>query len=128
MAGLYFPPASRIQTKRDYAGVFSANKKKYVVANWLKMVYLPNPFEQARLGIIVSKKWSKSAVKRNLVKRIIREHFRVTHSQLPHWDIIVMVKPNLTAQQRKQLGDRRYAIKATLKQDMVKLWKKINIT
>jgi len=36
----------------------------------------PNEFEYARLGLIVSKRIERFAVKRNKIKRILREIFR----------------------------------------------------
>lgn len=49
----------------------------------------------ARLGLVVGKKLLKAAVRRNLVKRVIREQFRQQRARLPAIDIIVrlMAKP-----------------------------------
>lgn len=38
----------------------------------------PNTLEYARLGLIVSKRVERHAVKRNRIKRILREIFRVS--------------------------------------------------
>ncbi len=49
----------------------------------------------ARLGLVVGKKLIKSAVRRNLVKRVVREQFRLNRASLPAVDVIVrlMAKP-----------------------------------
>ncbi len=44
--------------------------------------------QQARLGLIISKRFARSAVLRNLIKRQIREMFRHTSSLLPAEDIV----------------------------------------
>ena len=53
--------------------------------------YQPQPESQvgARLGLVVGKKLLKKAVHRNLLKRIVRERFRLCRSGLPANDLIV---------------------------------------
>ena len=48
----------------------------------------------SRLGIVVSKKYSKSAVKRNHAKRILRENFRTSKLRNNGFDILaILSKP-----------------------------------
>lgn len=56
-----------------------------------------NACNKARLGLAVPKKKVKSAVKRNLVKRTIRESFRRHKNTLAGWDIIVILRAKQTA-------------------------------
>ena len=42
-----------------------------------------------RLGLVVGKKLLKAAVRRNLVKRVVREQFRLQRASLPACDLIV---------------------------------------
>lgn len=66
----------------------------------------------ARLGAVVSKKVSKSAVRRNQIKRLIRESFRhYTHPE--GFDFIVIAKPFAKQADNQQLT-----------QELNKLWKK----
>lgn len=47
--------------------------------------------EDARLGVIVPKKGNRLAARRNRIKRIIRNEFRLTRHRLVSADIIVHV-------------------------------------
>ncbi|CAL4317669.1 Ribonuclease P protein component [Buchnera aphidicola (Pterocallis alni)] len=60
--------------------------------NQLIVLSCLNSLSFARLGIIVSKKVSKHAYKRNLIKRIIRESFRCVNYNLLYMDFIIIVK------------------------------------
>lgn len=60
--------------------------------NQLIVLSCLNHLSFARLGIIVSKKVSKRAYKRNLIKRIIRESFRCVNYNLVYMDFIIIVK------------------------------------
>jgi ribonuclease P protein component len=50
---------------------------------------LENNHKCNRLGLIISKKWNKSAVKRNLLKRWLRETFRVVSTE-KNFDIVII--------------------------------------
>ncbi|WP_445082808.1 ribonuclease P protein component [Candidatus Vallotiella sp. (ex Adelges kitamiensis)] len=48
------------------------------------------PTEQgARLGVVVSKRQAHRAVTRNLVKRLVREAFRLRCLELTGWDVLI---------------------------------------
>lgn len=53
--------------------------------------YLPRERadEPARLGLVVGKKLLRQAVRRNLVKRLVREQFRLQHARLAGYDILL---------------------------------------
>ena len=50
-----------------------------------------NGLNGARLGVVVGKKGNASAVRRNRIKRIIRERFRQQRNTLPNVDVVVQV-------------------------------------
>lgn len=68
-----------------------------------------NTLSHARLGLVVSKKVSKRAVDRNMIKRHIREWFRHNRENFKGVDLIVTAKPavlnNPASEQKKALAD-----------------------
>lgn len=63
--------------------------------------------EQARLGIVVAKRYVKLAVARNKLKRLIRESFRQQQQVLSGLDVVVIVKKNFdtVANERQKLPE-----------------------
>lgn len=57
-----------------------------------------------RLGMVVGRKRVRLAVDRGLVKRLVRESFRVRPGQLAGLDIVVLVRGNLHHPDRRELG------------------------
>ena len=50
-----------------------------------------------RLGLAISRKFTKSAVRRNRIKRIIRESFRAHQEELRGLDVVVVSRPGISA-------------------------------
>ena len=57
----------------------------------------------ARLGVVVSKKGNRLAVRRNRIKRIMREQFRVTRPELPAVDIVIQVFAQIEDQELRRM-------------------------
>lgn len=53
---------------------------------------LPNDVGHARLGMAVSAKLIRSSVRRNRIRRVIRETFRMHQHELPAVDLFVVVR------------------------------------
>ena len=62
----------------------------------------------ARLGLVVTKKGNPKAVRRNRIKRIIREQFRRQAHALPAVDIVVQVFGQLDDDQLVQKLDAQF--------------------
>lgn len=70
-----------------------------------KVLICPNNLSQRRLGITASRKIG-SAVKRNRVKRLLREFFRLHKLQLPpSTDILFIAQPGADTLDYKRLCD-----------------------
>ena len=55
-------------------------------------LFKPGRFDRSRLGITVTRKVAKAA-RRNRIKRLIREYFRLNRRQLTqNWDINIVAK------------------------------------
>ncbi|VAW69019.1 Ribonuclease P protein component [hydrothermal vent metagenome] len=62
-----------------------------------------NENSHARLGLAISKKNTKRAVDRNMIKRLVRESFRLSLKKLPFIDIVVMAKPVTKSANNQQI-------------------------
>lgn len=85
-----FPRSFSLKTKAEFKRVFDHSKK--INQKHLLALFIKNKMVHARLGIIVSKRVSKSAVVRNRIKRIVRESFRLNQNYLTGLDIIVIAR------------------------------------
>ncbi len=81
----------RLKKRREFERVYKNGRRCW---NKTFVIYvLPNRINITRLGLTVSKKVGKS-VKRNRVKRLIRESFRLSQEQImPGYDIVVVAQP-----------------------------------
>ena len=68
----------------------------------------------SRLGVTVSKKVSKLAVRRNQLKRLVREFYRHHHQELEKTNLVVTVKPAA-----KRVSN------AEFNKDLLELWEKL---
>lgn len=86
-----YPFARRYRlTKTDeFSSVFGF--RRAIRGQLLMLHYLPREEASAdpRLGLVVGKKLLKAAVRRNLVKRLVREQFRQLRPSLPACDVII---------------------------------------
>ena len=51
--------------------------------------YMPNSAGHSRLGLVVAKKVTRSAVERNYMKRVLRELFRLNRHRLGNIDLVI---------------------------------------
>ena len=83
-----FRPHMRIKKTSEFKRVYSG---KLSVADDLLIVYArPNSYGHCRLGLSVGKRLG-SAVRRNRIKRMLREAFRLCRHQLPAWFDYVII-------------------------------------
>jgi ribonuclease P protein component len=86
-----FRPQERIRSSADFQRVKKAGKRAKTPHFGLN--FIPNGLEYHRLGLIVQKRYWP-AVRRNRIKRVIREWFRLNKGRipLPGKDIVVIAR------------------------------------
>ncbi len=93
MRGKYsFRPHERIRRPADFQLVKKAGKR--AKTRHFGLNFIPNDLEYHRIGLIVQKRfWC--AVKRNRIKRVVREWFRLNKAKIPMpaKDIVVIARP-----------------------------------
>ena len=90
MSEFSWPKEKRIRKTKNYQNVQSTGKR------WRShdfiVLYIKTDLEQSRIGITVSKKVG-NAVRRNRVKRMIREGVRKEYFLLTKpWDIVIIAR------------------------------------
>lgn len=85
-----FTKAERLTKKKEFEKVF--NEGKEFKSNRIIFYVAANNFQHSRLGLVVSKKMG-NAVRRNRIKRLFREAFRLNkHLLTAHVDIVAIPK------------------------------------
>ena len=77
----------RIRSSRDFERLLRDGKRSS--ASGYTFYFAPRPDGPARLGILLSRRHSPKATRRNAIKRCIREAFRLAHARLGTLDILV---------------------------------------
>jgi len=84
-----YPPAIRLRKRREYQAAYQRGVR--VPGSHLVLFILESDHGFARLGITATRKVG-CAVRRNLVRRRLREIFRRHREQIPSWDLVVNVR------------------------------------
>jgi ribonuclease P protein component len=81
-----FPKAARLLKTDEFSSVFRLRP-------WRRsahfVVYARPTGNDARLGLVIGKKYAARAATRNLIRRIAREAFRVRRAEFGGWDILL---------------------------------------
>ncbi len=113
MDSFRFERTKRLLTAKDYQIVFASNQS-FKDRDFLILVRKQLSSEHIeissditlgvpRLGLAVSKKNFKRAVDRNLIKRVIRESFRLHQQDLVGLDIVVMSRSTTNVKDSNRL-------------------------
>lgn len=98
---LGFRSQYRLSKTDEFSSVFAF--RKILRAKNFDLLHRPGSAATARIGVIVAKKYVRSAVNRNLVRRIVRESFRLLRARLPNKDIVVRVSTCIERPDRRVL-------------------------
>ena len=85
-----FPSTARLAIPEHYQRVFNSPKYKTGSGAFL-LIAVPGKNHTSRLGIIIAKKKIHRAVRRNQIKRMVREQFRGNTFEKPI-DLVVLVR------------------------------------
>lgn len=86
-----FGKAYRLLTTEEFSSVFALRQQRS--RPFLQVLQSQdNALGHARLGLVVSKKVAKRANRRNFMKRVIRDWFRLHKNALPPRDFVVRVR------------------------------------
>jgi len=91
MSKYSYPRELRLLTGGDFQKVFDAVEIK-VPDQRILILSRANGLDHPRIGFIISKKNIRHAVKRNAVRRVVRESFRLNQEILPAHDMIIMAR------------------------------------
>jgi len=86
-----FPKTARLLKSEEYQRVYDAGKR--TAGRFLQIFYCSNQLGHSRFGISVSKRFG-NAVRRNLIKRRIREGVRRNKGLITGWDVVVHPRIN----------------------------------
>lgn len=118
----------RLKKPSEYSAVYNSNQSRAQGQYFTVLAFsrfsavakpgtsdtIREPLPPSRLGAVVSKKVAKAAVRRNRIKRLIRESFRIKLH--PHGvDFVVIAKPAAAAADNVRLA-----------KELNYLWKKIH--
>jgi len=103
----------RLLTPAQFKTVFS-NPIKASSAE-ITLLAIPNSEQHPRLGLTVAKRYVKRANQRNRIKRIIRDSFRLQQHNIPHLDIVVLVRNGVMEMENAEIN-----------QLIEKLWRKLS--
>ena len=87
-----FRPQHRLRLPSQFSAVYEAKARES--RGPLTVYALPNDLGHPRLGMSVSRKVG-TAVRRNRIRRLVRESFRLLQHDFPRgYDLVVVVRPH----------------------------------
>jgi len=97
----HFTRSLRLLKPVDFKRVFSKACK--LGGKHLTVLARHNDLGHPRLGLAISRKYVKTAVGRNLIKRQVRESFRLHQDIIGNFDVVVVSKPGVDKLSRREL-------------------------
>jgi ribonuclease P protein component len=107
-----FPTQLKLEDPAAYKKVFARPVKS--TDRFFTLLALRNNLDHPRLGLAIAKKNIRKAVTRNLIKRSVRENFRLKQYDLINIDVVVLAR-----------RDAANASPALLRKSLDKHWLKL---
>jgi ribonuclease P protein component len=85
-----FPPQLRLKKAAEFKKVFTNPVKS--TDRYFTLLAAQNDFAYPRIGLAIAKKTIKKAVDRNVIKRAVRESFRLRRQMMGNIDIVVLAR------------------------------------
>jgi len=105
----------RLRSKPQFDAIYASGRR--IDDRFFSLRARPNELGFPRIGLAVAVKTAGSAVKRNRLRRLVRESFRLARHDLPSVDIVIGVK-NAAVQ----------APPTTLRASLATLWNRVAST
>jgi len=112
MARAPFPRDARLLSPKDFARLRGTSRR--IGTRHFSAEVAPSPSGDPRLGLAVSKRVSKKAVRRNRIKRIARDSFRHVRAQLPGVDVLLIARSSADQEDNP-----------SLRAELARLWQRI---
>ena len=96
-----FTRSLRLLAPEEFKRVFTKACK--LGSKYLTVLARHNDLGHPRLGLAISRKSVKTAVGRNLIKRQVRESFRLHQDIIGNFDVVVVSKPGVDKLSRHEL-------------------------
>ncbi|QCI20180.1 ribonuclease P protein component [Buchnera aphidicola (Brachycaudus cardui)] len=103
MFDYFFKKKLRLSNSVNFQYVFSKSSKKNTLE--ISILGRSNVLGYPRLGLSIPRKNIKNAHNRNLIKRLVRETFRLLQHQLISMDFVVIAKKNILNLDNKKIID-----------------------
>ena len=105
MSGASFHRRYRLTKTDEFSSVFGFRKalrSPHFLLHW--RTRNSEEIQSPRLGLVVAKKLLPRSVDRNLIRRLVREHFGLLRQQLPPRDMVVRLASRPAPLDRKLLA------------------------
>lgn len=101
-----------LKKKYEFNKVY--RRGKYKSGKYITLYYLENGTNKNRIGIVISRKAQKSSVKRNRLKRLVKEIYRDIETMFSGYDIIFLFRKNDILPNYSQVDNEiHYLLKST---------------
>jgi len=115
-----FPPSARLHRPAQFANALKGRRigrSHWLLLTATRTATQAQTQQQARLGLVIAKRYAKLSVTRNAIKRVLREAFRHAQRTLPPRDYVFRLHSQIQGQSLTHIkGDARLQADALLRQ------------